>query len=53
MPHLYTDRPHIGVTLSGHEEMLQDLNEAVEFWHANRSPSVRECVQFCSLFVEV
>ena len=53
MPHLHTNRPHIGIALSRHEEMLWDFIEAVEFLCADRPSSVRECAQFCGLFVEI
>ena len=53
MPHLNTNRPHIRIALSGHEEMLRDHNEAVEFRRTRRSSSVCECTQFFGLFVVV
>ena len=53
MPHLYTNRPHIGIALSGHEEMLRDLIEAVECRRTRHSSRVCECAQFFGLFVVI
>lgn len=53
MPHLYTNRPHIWVTLGRHEEVLWYPFVAVEARRTGRSCSVRERAQFFGLFVVI